>query len=80
MAYDKHDWKPNELITEALLDHMEQGIYDAYNRAERSIDDILKESPELKLELKKRIQDFVFEIDEENKKLILKLVDSGDNT
>ena len=80
MAYNKHDWKPNELITEALLDHMEQGIYDAYNRAERSIDDILKESPELKLELKKRIQNFVFEIDEENKKLILKLVDNGDNT
>ena len=80
MAYNKHDWKPNELITEALLDHMEQGIYDAYNRAERNIEDIIDNNPEFNQRLRERIQDFVFEIDEENKKLIFKLVDNGNNT
>ena len=29
MAYEKHDWQPGEVITEGLLDHMEQGIADA---------------------------------------------------
>lgn len=31
MAYEKHDWATGEDITEALLDHMEQGIADAQN-------------------------------------------------
>ena len=31
MAYEKHDWATGETITEALLDHMEQGIADAQN-------------------------------------------------
>ncbi len=29
MTYEKHDWQAGEVITEALLDNMEQGIYDA---------------------------------------------------
>lgn len=29
MAYEKHDWQDGEVITETLLDNMEQGIYDA---------------------------------------------------
>lgn len=33
MTYEKHDWQSGEVITEALLDHMEQGIYDANTRA-----------------------------------------------
>lgn len=31
--YEKHDWQAGEVITEALLDHIEQGIYDANTRA-----------------------------------------------
>ena len=27
MTYEKHDWQAGEVITEALLDNMEQGIY-----------------------------------------------------
>lgn len=30
--YEKHDWQSGEVITETLLDHMEQGIYDANTR------------------------------------------------
>lgn len=33
MAYEKHDWTPGEIITEELLDHMEQGIADANGAA-----------------------------------------------
>lgn len=29
MTYEKHDWQAGEVITEALLNNMEQGIYDA---------------------------------------------------
>ncbi len=29
MTYEKHDWQAGEVITETLLDNMEQGIYDA---------------------------------------------------
>lgn len=29
MAYEKHNWQDGEVITETLLDNMEQGIYDA---------------------------------------------------
>lgn len=29
MAYEKHDWQDGEVITETLLNNMEQGIYDA---------------------------------------------------
>ena len=29
MTYEKHDWQAGEVITEALLDNMVQGIYDA---------------------------------------------------
>ena len=30
MAYEKHDWQTGEIITEALLDSMENGIANAY--------------------------------------------------
>lgn len=32
-TYTKHDWQPDETITEALLDNMEEGIYQANARA-----------------------------------------------
>lgn len=30
MTYEKHDWQAGEVITEALLDNMENGIAEAY--------------------------------------------------
>lgn len=32
-TYTKHDWQAGEVITESLLDNMEEGIYQANTRA-----------------------------------------------
>ena len=74
--YEKHEWVPEELITEAKLNHMENGIEDAYNRAERHITTIIDNSEDLTQMLKDRITDFIVEIDQEENKLIFKTLEN----
>ena len=77
MAYNKHNWESNELITEVSLNHMEQGIFDAYNRAERQIDDIIENSESLKQLIGERINNFLFSVDKEEEKISFKLIDQN---
>ena len=74
--YQKHEWYENELITSANLNHMEEGIEDAFKRSDRQIMEIIDNSEVLTEALYNRLSDFLFEIDEEEQKLIFKITDA----
>lgn len=71
MAYFRNIWEPEEIITAAKLNRMEDGIEDSYLRAERNIEEIIH-SGELEDLLKNLINNYMVSIDQQNNKLIFK--------
>lgn len=76
-TYEKHDWEPHEVITEALLDHMEQGIYDANNKALQQVNHIIQNSEEVEDLIKKRTSNFLFSVDREEQTLIFEFAEQN---
>ena len=71
--YQKHVWQENELITSTVLNHMEEGIEDAYKRTDRQIIEIINNSEVLTELLYNKMQNFSFEINEDEEILIFKI-------
>ena len=71
--YQKHIWQENELITSTNLNHMEEGIEDAYKRTDRQIIEIINNSEVLTELLYNKMQNFSFEINEDGEILIFKV-------
>lgn len=71
MAYFRNIWQPEEIITAAKLNRMEDGIEDSYLRAERNIEEIIH-GGELEDLLKNLINTYMVSIDQQNNKLIFK--------
>ena len=65
-VYQKHNWQSNELIREESLNHMEEGIYQAYNKAKQTAADILNSQEELTNIIQQMITNYSFSIDENN--------------
>ena len=78
MAYNKKTWVANELITAAGLNRMEQGIEDAYLRAENWLEE---NNEALINELRNNIiTHYAFTIDVQNETLIFNIIENQNET
>lgn len=71
MAFNKKTWVANELITAEGLNRMEQGIEDAYLRAENWLETNSAGLDEL---VRNIIEDYNFTIDVQNETLIINTI------
>lgn len=76
MAYSKQVWSSNELITEAKLNHMEEGIANADTRATEQIADIINNQSRLIESVEAIISKINFSVNATNKTLTIGLTNN----
>ena len=73
-AYIPHDWASNELITETQLNHIEQGIKNADEKAALQIKEITKDNTNFIDLVKQVLNTLEYSVNVNNKTLMINVV------